>query len=111
MTEPRITGVARIAAERIRVLMEEGRTREHDATHANGELALAAAAYALPDDWRKTASRFDSRGQWLDMPYVWPWRPDDWKPCPDDRVRELVKAGQLIAAEIDRLRALEDSDD
>jgi len=26
-----------------------------------------------------------------------------WKPTPDDRVRELVKAGALIAAEIDRL--------
>ena len=37
-------------------------------------------------------------------PYLWPWRPSWWKPTPDDRVRELVKTGALIAAEIDRLR-------
>lgn len=34
--------------------------------------------------------------------YLWP---QDWsfKPTRDDRIRELVKAGALVAAEIDRL--------
>ena len=32
----------------------------------------------------------------------WPWRNEDWKPS-NDRVVNLVKAGALIAAEIDRL--------
>jgi hypothetical protein len=32
-----------------------------------------------------------------------PWGESWWKPTPEDRVRELVKAGALIAAEIDRL--------
>ena len=31
----------------------------------------------------------------------WPWPPEFWKPS-DDPVRNLVKAGALIAAEIDR---------
>lgn len=33
----------------------------------------------------------------------WPWRDEDWKPS-NDRVANLVKAGALIAAEIDRLQ-------
>ena len=33
----------------------------------------------------------------------WPWNVVWWKPTPDDRIRELAKAGALIAAEIDRL--------
>lgn len=32
-----------------------------------------------------------------------PWDNEWWKPSPDDRKRELVKAGALIAAAIDRL--------
>ena len=35
-------------------------------------------------------------------PRGWPWEPADWKPD-NDPVRNLVKAGALIAAEIDRL--------
>jgi hypothetical protein len=34
----------------------------------------------------------------------WPWEPEGWKPS-DDPIRNLVKAGSLIAAEIDRLLA------
>ena len=34
----------------------------------------------------------------------WPWREGEWKPTPDDRVRDLAKAGALIAAEIDRIQ-------
>jgi hypothetical protein len=31
----------------------------------------------------------------------------NWKPTPGNRIRELEKAGALIAAEIDRLSRLE----
>ena len=31
---------------------------------------------------------------------------EGWKPTPDDRIKELAKAGALIAAEIDRLQRL-----
>ena len=34
---------------------------------------------------------------------MWPWNGSYWKPTPDDRIKELTKAGALIAAEIDRL--------
>jgi len=37
------------------------------------------------------------------MPFDEEW----WKPSPDDPVWQLVKAGALIAAEIDRLRRKE----
>ncbi len=78
-------GVGLIAAERRRQVEAEGYTAEHDAGHAT-ELAMAAACYAIPT--------LSGRG-------LWPWAPDYWKPTPGDRVRELVKAGALIAAAID----------
>jgi hypothetical protein len=39
----------------------------------------------------------------------WPWRWEWWKP--GNRVRELEKAGALIAAEIDRLSRIENKGD
>jgi hypothetical protein len=82
-----------IAAERERQVTAEGWTPEHDDHHDGSHLAQAAACYALPP----IALR---RTVWE---WVWPWHEDWWKPSPDDRVRELTKAGALIAAEIDRL--------
>ena len=41
--------------------------------------------------------------------YLWPWKEAWWKPTPEDRIRELVKAGALIVAEIDRLRRKEEA--
>ncbi len=37
------------------------------------------------------------------IPKFWPWSRDWWKPS-EDPVRNLVKAGALIAAEIDRIQ-------
>lgn len=82
-----MTGTELIAAERQRQINAEGWTPEHDAEHDGGELVDAAACYLVP----RLAHAY------------WPWSRDWWKPTPDDRVRELVKAGALIAAEIDRL--------
>ncbi len=79
-------GVALIATERSRQLTQEGWTIEHDDEHAGGELALAAASYAS--------------GEKLPS---WPWGDNWWKPSRANRIRELQKAGALIAAEIDRL--------
>lgn len=36
-----------------------------------------------------------------DLNAPWPWDADAWKPT-QDPIRQLVKAGALIAAEIDR---------
>src|SRR5690242_14227731 len=44
-------GVELIRVERIRQIEEEGWTAEHDENHQEGELARAAAAYALHAPW------------------------------------------------------------
>ncbi len=94
------TGVGLIAAERQRVIDIEGYTPAHDAEQGE-DMALAGACYALPE--RKRRDLADPKG----VPYLWPWHTRYWKPVPEDRLRELVKAGQLIAAEIDRILAEE----
>lgn len=77
-----------IAAERQRQLDSEGWSPEHDDEHDQGELAAAAAVYAMPDLY----------DEW------WPWDESWYRP--GTPIRELTKAGALIAAEIDRrLRA------
>ena len=83
------SGAALIAAERQRQIDKERWTPDHDDRHNQGQLAAAAACYALPDiasDW-------------------WPWAGDEYKP--KDQLQDLVRAGALIAAEIDRVRRLE----
>lgn len=76
----------------------EGWTAKHDDEHEDCSLALAAACYAIPDDERQFEScRADG------IPDLWPWDAKWWKPTPRNRIRELTKAGALIAAEIDRL--------
>ena len=82
------TGIELIAEERQRQITAEGWTPEHDDEHDNEQLAQAAACYAMPPRLRG--------------PLPWPWDADWWKP--GDRIRELTKAGALIAAEIDRLQ-------
>lgn len=92
-------GDALIAAERRRQVEQEGYTAEHDASHAK-DLALAASCYAAPTDRR--ALYYMPEGT---IPADWPWAREDWKPTPDDRVRELIKAGALCAAAIDAIQA------
>lgn len=91
-----MTAIELIAAERARQVSVEGWTPGHDDEHDDGSLALAAACYAMPPD---------SMGRWasdIGPPIEWPWDDEAWKP--GDRQRELVKAGALIVAEIERLQ-------
>lgn len=101
------TGADLIAAERQRQMEAEGWTPEHDDIHDAGELAHAAICYAMsPYSDERIAGRdrdFRSQPGTL-VPADWPWDDEWWKPTPKDRIRELTKAGALIAAEIDRLR-------
>jgi len=100
------TGIQLIAVERQRQIEKEGWTPEHDSHHQSGELNDAAIAYAQ-------ASAYLSRGESIEWVKAaegigkinFPWQESWWKPSPD-RVRNLVKAGALIAAEIDRLNRL-----
>ena len=96
------TGIDLIAKERQRQIEDEGWTKEHDAELTNGSLALAAVCYAIPNELRHY-SYCPLRKE--KVPDFWLWDKKWWKPCPEDRIRELVKAGALIAAEIDRLQA------
>src|SRR6056297_610244 len=98
------TGIKLIAEERERQISKEGWTPEHDDTHTQSELAMAAVCYAKPD-WNRG---MNDAG---DAPLGWPWAGEWWKPLvsfgqysEDSRIRELQKAGALIAAEIDRLQ-------
>lgn len=85
---PALDGATRIARERQRQIDQEGWTAEHDDAYHHGELIRAAQSYL-------------SFGPDSGPPESWPWPPEWWKPS-TDRVRNLEKAGALIAAEIDR---------
>ena len=78
-----------VLAERQRQIDVEGWTPEHDDKHGF-ELVNAAVCYA------------ETMGPCRPCPTVgWPWELEDWKP---KSYREnLVRAGALIIAEIERL--------
>jgi hypothetical protein len=81
-------GTALIRHERQRQVEAEGWTAEHDDEHVASELSRAAVAYIREDR------------------DLWPWEPESFKPS-ETRIPDLVKAGALIAAEIDRLARAE----
>lgn len=83
---------ADVLAERQRQISFEGWTPEHDDKHSDGEMALAASSYALYAHKRPIAPA---------IPYNWPWEPEWFKQ--QGARRDLVKAGALILAEIERL--------
>lgn len=78
--------------ERMRQISTEGFSRERDDGYVQGELASAAACYVLPKSKRRDVFVLSH----------WPWSAKWWKPSTDPR-RNLVKAGALILAEIERL--------
>lgn len=84
--------VQSVIAERQRHQSVEGWTPEHDDEHCNGELAMAAVCYI-----NETGTVNRNGGK----PWGWPWDASWWKP--NARRRNLVKAGALILAEIERI--------
>jgi PRTRC genetic system protein C len=114
------SGAGLIAAERTRQVTQEGWSAEHDDEHDDHSLALAACAYAAPEPlhvYRNPPDLFVD---------CWPraWksghdkRKRDGEGAPAsakqyttaERIRNLAKAGALIAAEIDRLTRLQDDE-
>ena len=99
------TGAEAIAVERAGQLLREGWTAKHDEKHIKGEMALAGASYAICAATQVEHNRWEMAPCFI--PKAWPWERAWWKPSADP-IRNLVKAGALIAAEIDRLVRLED---
>lgn len=95
-----MSAIDEIAAERRRQVEAEGWTPEHDDEHSAGEMATAAACYAYNAGSNDLNRRWN-RGR---PPTPWPWAGEWWKPT--DRRRDLIKAGALILAEIERLDRL-----
>ena len=86
-----LTGAGLIVQERLRQVKEKGFDTSHDDLHRRGELAMAALCYLIAD------SDYSKARNW------WPWW-GDAPFVPKGRVRDLVRAGALIAAEIDRVQ-------
>lgn len=108
-------GVTLIAQERKRQIEVEKWDLSHDADYSQGELIGAAGCYAANalskhlEDYRHTnqspLAKFqvyynDKKVGWGDG---WPWDKKWDKRKKHDKLRSLVIAGALIAAEIDRL--------
>ena len=117
-----MNGAGLIAQERQRQIEKEGWTPEHDDEHDGNELAWMAVCYTAPKQVFRQSVRFGGSVYFLDcFPETWSrqWdkrkydtktdRPiDNYKLSPKDRICNLVKAGALIAAEIDRLQRLQE---
>lgn len=85
-----------VQAERRRQVEAEGWTPEHDDEHADGQMARAAACYALAG----SSAPNDGTAALL-VSLAWPWDEQWWKPS--TARRDLVKACALALAEIERL--------
>ena len=94
--------VQSVISERQRQQSVEGWTPKHDDRHDNNELAFAASCYAFHS--AAASWDFEDDGKPYDIhpaPKNWPWSPEWWKPT--NPRRDLVKAGALILAEIERI--------
>lgn len=103
------TGAIDVLAERTRQVSGEGWTLEHDDRHEDFQLSIAAACYAQNVGDFAGAYYQPYPGKeiiWSEgpEPEAWPWSLDWWNPS--NPRRDLVKAGALIIAEIDRLDRL-----
>lgn len=82
--------VQSVIAERQRHQSAEGWTPEHDDQYSKSQLLWASSCYVL-----NAIHPFNR------IPFGWPWTPEWWKPT--NPRRDLVKAGALILAEIERI--------
>lgn len=125
--QKKLTGVEAIALERQRQIEKEGFSVEHDKHHMNHQLAYGAICYAYPPETRrhmKLQGEYKSglptvhlkdgpegEGTYIVLPpSIWPFENEAFKPDLSGsirgRMRDLEKAGAMIAAEYDRLAAL-----
>ena len=101
-------GIDLIAEERQRQIDVEGYNQQHDSQHKVSELIYAAIAYlesakvgvncAEMGNTNEDEIMMRKVGMGIHYPFGW-----DFKPSTN--VRDLVKAGALIAAAIDRIES------
>lgn len=94
-----MSAIEDIANERARQVAGLGWTSQHDDEHTDGELALAAASYAINAACQANPNQTPFTPD--NPPEMWPWHLDWWKP--KAARMDLVRAGALIVAEIERL--------
>lgn len=111
LAAPLSSGADLIAAERRRQIEQEGWTAEHDDGHVDFEMAGAASSYAQHVQGKAWLYTKENPSDYQEVeeiliPDEWPidWDLKWFKPT--SPLRDLVKAGALIAAEIDRLQRL-----
>lgn len=85
--------IEEITKERQRQIETEGYSQLHDDEHEDGSIADAAACYAATSD----------------ITDVWPWHPGGNKKQNHSRKRQLVMAGAMILAELERIERAESS--
>ena len=85
-----------VLAERRRQIEQEGWKAADDDKHADGQMAVAAGYYAMACGYPHER---DIGGGIV--PQYWPWGRNWWKP--KGKRANLVRAGALIVAEIERL--------
>jgi len=90
------TGAELITEERNRQIKIEGYDKEHDKNHDVDTFVKAAISYSVFDLKDLQTNHLYHSYKW------WPWEEIYWKP--KDRLRNLVRAGALIAAAIDKLQ-------
>lgn len=89
-----MTGIELIEQERKRQIEVEGYDVKHDFSEPLNSIVAAAVSYAMCDIDMKEAEAW------------WQWDFKYWKP--KDRRRNLVRAGALIAAALDKMQDHED---
>ncbi|MEN8639643.1 hypothetical protein [Pseudomonas sichuanensis] len=92
-----------ILTERQRQIESEGWTPAHDDQYGSLELVDAASCYALAPPWLDIwDDEKQAMKKWQpDCPQSWPWALTWWKPR--SRRENLIRAGALILAEIERI--------
>lgn len=112
------TGIELIAEERQRQIEVKGYNKAHDENETSFQLSAAGAMYvaeAINKNWedhshyddlgpcaRFQLRQMDEEDEWKEQ---WPWEDKDGR-SKSDELTCLIKAGALIAAEIDRLQII-----
>ena len=102
------TGIELIAEERKRQIEVEGYSAQHDSQHNASDFVYAAIAYTEAAKVGVNCQEIGNTNETeimlrkVEMGKIYPFG-CDFKPSTN--VRDLVKAGALIAAAIDRLQA------